>query len=89
LSHQKGATSILEALRFSLSTTRLPEFGELPVTRISSPVLTVRPPDEVILESTEISGRDAFEEVVDVEAMLNMTDPLKDRLVQLVKNREA
>ena len=46
-------------------------------TYVSSLVPTVRPPDEVIIESTELSGRDVFEEVVDVGAILAMRDPLK------------
>jgi hypothetical protein len=85
LSYQKGAVSILEALRFPVESARLPEFGDLPLTVLASPVKTVRPPDAVIVESTEISGRDAFEEVVDVEAIGNLPDPFKARLLELVQ----
>ncbi len=86
LSKQAGVSQILDGLRFPLSSGRVPEFGELPIIYISSPASTVRPPDEVIVESTEISGRDVFEEIVDVDAILSMRDPFKDRLVELVKS---
>ncbi len=85
LSKQAGVSQILDGLRFPLSSGRLPEFGELPIIYISSPASTVRPPDEVIVESTEISGRDVFEEIVDIDAFLNLRDPLKERLIELVK----
>ena len=46
---------------------KLPELGELPITFLSGPISTIRPPDNVIIESTELSGADAFEEVINLE----------------------
>ncbi|MGO9272633.1 MAG: hypothetical protein ACLQOO_20765 [Terriglobia bacterium] len=83
---QTGATQMLDALHFDLNSTRMPEFGELPITCIASSVPTVRPPDEVIMESTAMTGRDVFEEVVDVAGIQNMRDPFKDRLIELIES---
>jgi hypothetical protein len=89
LARQTGVAKLLEALRFPLSTGKRPEFGELPVPYIASVLATVRPPDEVIIESTEISGTNAFEEVVNVENLLQMSDPWYAQLVELVRTHGA
>jgi hypothetical protein len=75
LARHTGVAKLLEALRFPLSTGKRPEFGELPIPYIASVLATVRPPDELIIESTEISGTNAFEEVVNVENLLQIGDP--------------
>ena len=89
LARQTGVAMLLEALRFPLSTGKRPEFGELPVPYIASVLARVRPPDEVIIESTEISGTNAFEEVVNVENLLQIGDPWYAQLVELVRNHGA
>jgi len=86
-SRQTGATQMLDALHYDLNSTRMSEFGELPITCIASSVPTVRPPDEVIMESTALTGRDVFEEVIDVAGIENMRDPFKDRLLELMKSQ--
>lgn len=86
LAKQQGVTEILNALHFPITTHRWPEFGELPITYISADVSTARPPDSVIIESTEVSGRDAFEEVVRLGDIVSMSDPLKERLIELVRS---
>jgi hypothetical protein len=86
LGRQAGVAKVLEGLQFPVSSARRPEFGELPVACISSSIATVRPPDDVLIESTEISGTDAFEEVVNVEDIVQMRNPLRERLLELVKS---
>jgi hypothetical protein len=88
-SRQPGLGQVLAALRFPLTSGRLAETGDLPITFISSAVSTVRPPDEVIIESTEISGMPLFEEIVNIEDIRQLRDPVKDRLVELVKSHDA
>lgn len=83
---QAGLAEILAALHFPLTTEQLPDFGQLPITCLASSVSTLRPPDQVIIESTEISGMNAFEEVVNLEDIAKMGDPLKEQLVQIVRN---
>ena len=81
-----GVPKVLEALRFPLTVGKLPEFGELPVTTISAPVSAVRPPDSVLIESTEFSGKDMFEEVVSLDEIPKLSDPLKDRLLEIARS---
>jgi hypothetical protein len=86
---QKGVAPLFEALRFPGSTHHFPELGNLPITVISTAVPTVRPPDETIIESTEISGSDAFEEVIDVAAVRELKDPMRERLVATLESADA
>jgi hypothetical protein len=87
LARQPGIAKILEALHFTVQAARRPESGDLPVTLITSVVTTIRPPDDVLIESTEISGMDAFEEVVDLEAVAKIRDPFKEKLEELLKGQ--
>jgi len=83
--HQRGLLQIFDALRFPLTTTKTAEFGDLPVTRIGVGISTSRPADAVVLESAELTGMNAFEEVVNVEDIARLTDPLKERLMAIAR----
>ena len=85
IARQPGLKQMFAALHFPLTTIKLPEFGELPVTCISSAISTLRPPDGVLIESTEFSGMDAFEEVVKVDDISKLREPLKERLIELAQ----
>jgi hypothetical protein len=85
LANQPGVAQLLEGLRFPVQTLKLPEFGELPITRIGPPISTTRPSDAVIVESAELTGMDAFEEVLKVEDLSTLKDPLKDRLLEIAQ----
>jgi hypothetical protein len=82
---QVGFARTLEALRFPVSSIQLPEFGNLPVTMISAPISTTRPPDDVVNENTEISGVNVFEEIVNLEDLTRMRDPFRDQLAKIVQ----
>ena len=84
-----GAAPILSALRFPPKSVEVPEFGGLPLVYISCPISTTRPPDQVILESTEISGTNAFEEVVDLGDIRSMQDPLKAEVLGIVEEQNT
>jgi hypothetical protein len=86
VTRQSGVTRLLEALHFPMQTVRRPEFGDLPLVCVVAAVSTTRPPDEVLLESTELSGMNVFEEVVNAEDVLTLRDPLRERLLELVKS---
>jgi hypothetical protein len=87
VSRQTGVTQILEALYYRVSTDRLKEFGDLPITYLASTLSTIRPPDDVIIESTEISGTPAFEEIVNLDDIAKMSNPFKQRLIELLKTQ--
>lgn len=86
VSKQTGICQILETLHFPLSIDTSEKSGNLPVCYIASSVSTKRPPDDVIIESTEISGMDVFEEIVNIEDVARLRDPLKEKLTALVQD---
>jgi|MudIll2142460700_1097286.scaffolds.fasta_scaffold18027_3 hypothetical protein len=85
VSRQTGLTNLLSALHFPVGSGTFPEFAQLPVTTISTHVSTFLPPDEVIMESTEISGVNVFEEVIRLEDVQAIRNPMKEHLLDLVK----
>jgi hypothetical protein len=89
VSRQIGVTQILEALHFPVRSERWPDLGGLPITCISSSVSTVRPADDVIIESTEVSGTPAFEEIVHLDSIAKMPNLLKDQLTGLVRGHSG
>ena len=78
-----GLSRVFEALHFPLTAATVKEFGELPITRIGIGISTTRPSDALVLESAELTGMDAFEEVVNVDDIARLPDPLKERLLQI------
>jgi hypothetical protein len=85
LKHQPGVGKVFADLRMPLETRRFAEFGDLPVTVLGSAVPTLRPPDPVLVESTEMTGTGAFQEVVDVEALTRLRDPFHARLLEVLQ----
>jgi hypothetical protein len=85
VSRQPGLAGILDALHFPIDSIKFPEFGDLPVMAISTPVSTFLPPDDVVMESTEISGVNVFEEVVNLQDLRAIGNPFKEKLFDLVK----
>ena len=82
---QPGVMNLLNSLRFPVTVHSESEFGELPLTRIDVPVKTERPADAVIIESAELTGMDAFEEVIDLDEISRLRNPLKDRLLEIAR----
>lgn len=80
-----GLVKLFESMRFKIATSRLEGFGQIPVTLIEAPVGTLRPSDEIVIQSTEMSGANAFEEIVDLDAVAALSDPLKDQLLSVVR----
>jgi hypothetical protein len=57
------------------------------MTRITAGVATERPADAVIIESAELTGMDGFEEVVKVEDIQGLRDPLREQLLEIAKEQ--
>jgi hypothetical protein len=85
LTNQPGLLKIFDALHFPVTTVKIPEFGDLPVTRIGAAVMTRRPSDSVIQESAELTGMDAFEEVVDLDEISRLRDPMRETLLDVAR----
>lgn len=82
-----GLMQVFDALHFPLTTAKSREFGELPITRIGIGISTTRPADNVILESAELTGMDAFEELVNVDDLARLKDPLKEKLMDIARQQ--
>ena len=80
--------NLFEDLRFPLRFGELAGGGKLPIVYIESPITTTRAPDDVILQSTELSGTSIFEEVLDVGALTKLTDPLRKRVCELLADQQ-
>jgi len=87
ISKTPGLAGLLEVLHFPLASGTLPAFGGLPVTAIQSSISTSLPPDPLVIESTELSGKDAFEELVTVSDIERLRDPFKERLLRVITSQ--
>ena len=87
LTQQPGLMKIFEALHFPVTTGTVPELGALPITRIGAAISTTRPSDRIMIESAELTGMDAFEEVVQVDDIARLSDPLRERLLDIVRQQ--
>ena len=87
LTNQPGLGKIFEAMHLPITTVKVPEFGDLPVTRIGASVVTRRPSDAVLVESAELTGMDAFEEVVELEEIARLRDPLRESLMNVAREQ--
>lgn len=82
-----GLMSVFEALHFPITTTTLPEFGPIPITRIGIPVSTTCPADDMILQVADLTGIDAFEEVIAVKDLSQLRERLRTRLLDLAREQ--
>ncbi len=78
-----GLARLLESLRYKVEKVTCPETGKLPYLRLTSSVPTFRPSDSVILNVTRFSGVSRFEELVDLEAVDGLSDPLRQKIGDL------
>ncbi|HHM05134.1 MAG TPA: hypothetical protein ENJ19_05245 [Gammaproteobacteria bacterium] len=76
-----GIQRLMADLRFPLSLETSAVAGDLPFVVISSPVPTFRPQDELIQTVVQLSGLPLFEELVDVEGLQGLEDPLQQELI--------
>ncbi len=79
-----GVVALFADLRIPLDTRRAPEFGDLPLTVLASAVPTLRPPDDVLVQSTEMTGTNTFQEVVDVDRLGAIPDPFRARVAEVL-----
>jgi hypothetical protein len=84
VTRQGGLAKILDALHFPVSTGRLPGCGDLPITYLTA-LPTSLPPNEVVLESAELAGRDVFEELVQENVLAAWRDPVRERIAALIQ----
>lgn len=75
---------LMEDLRYVVRTEELTEIGGLPVVTLEAPLKTFLPPDDFIEQITQLSGIPAFQEIIDLEALDSLLDPLRESIKGLI-----
>ena len=75
---------LMEDLRYVVRTEDLTEIGGLPVVTLEAPLKTFLPPDDFIEQITQLSGIPAFQEIIDLEALDSLLDPLRESIKGLI-----
>jgi hypothetical protein len=76
--------SLLEGLRYKVEVRRSPQLGELPLITVSAPFRTLRPPDQLVAMASGLAGGTSFAEVLDVESVRSLGDPLRDETIEIL-----
>jgi hypothetical protein len=88
ITRSSGLASIFAELRYNVSTQIHPGLPSLPVVVVQSHVPTFLPPEPVIAAATELSGVNAFIELIDLEAVRQLPDPFKQHISQLLPDQQ-
>ena len=89
ITHTPGLAPLFTDLRYQLQTDSLPDLPKLPLTTITSGLPSFRPGDELILSATNFSGVPAFIELIDIDALSHLQDPLKARIDEVQAKAKA
>jgi hypothetical protein len=77
---------LLAGLRYRLEVRRLPDMGDLPLVTVSTLFPTLRPPDSVVTLASGLAGGATFTELLNVETVRNLQDPLRDQIAAIFKS---
>ena len=75
---------LLRALRFAVEVVPSGELHGLPVVTVRFELPSFRPDDGLILRASKLSGIPAFIELVDVDGVRGLVDPMKVELEKIV-----
>jgi hypothetical protein len=84
LKNFKALTHLLQDLRYKVVIQKLEDLGGLPVVILEAPIESFLPSDNFILQVTQLSGIRAFQEIIDLDAVEKMPDPLREVLQQAI-----
>jgi hypothetical protein len=79
-----GLGQLMDGLHYRLQSEVFPGLSKLPLITFSSPLPSFRPSDDLILEATGFSGVPAFIELLDIEAIRGLRDPLREEIDKLI-----
>ena len=80
---------VLQDLRYQVSVEPAPGLGTLPLVTIAATLPTFCPPDSLLLKATRFSGVPAFIELIDLDSIQTLQDPLRLRLEQAAQIRSS
>jgi hypothetical protein len=84
LDRRPEITALLKELRFEVNVGTTPGFGNLPIVTLNACLPSFRPADDLIRTATGFSGVAAFIELLDVEAVAAIPDPMRDRIQSIL-----
>ncbi|MFT5442476.1 MAG: hypothetical protein ACI8W3_001520 [Myxococcota bacterium] len=84
LDKRPDIVSLLSELRYELEVGTIPGFGELPMVTVNACLPSFRPSDSLIRTATQFSGVSAFIELIDLEAIERINDPMKRRIEAII-----
>jgi hypothetical protein len=84
LKNFKALSQLFQDLRYEVVIQKLEDLGGLPVVILKAPIESFLPSDDFILQVTQLSGIRAFQEIIDLDAVEKMPDPLREALQQAV-----
>ncbi len=78
-------STLFEGLRYKVEIRKSAQLGELPLVTVSAPLETMRPSDDLLMMATGLSGRTAFQEVLDRAAGWRIPDPLQHQVASILR----
>jgi hypothetical protein len=78
-----GIVQLLTDLRYQVGVEKSPSLGELPLVTLSACLPSFRPADQLILTAIRFSGVSAFIELIDMDMLDTLHDPLKQHLEKI------
>jgi len=85
LAKYPGIVQLLTDLRYQVGVDKSPGLGELPLVTLGACFPSFRPADQLILMATQFSGVSAFIELIDVDMLDTLDDPLKQHLEKICR----
>jgi hypothetical protein len=79
-----GLAKLLDALRYRVQSEVLTGFGSLPMITVHACLDSFRPPDDLLMTATALSGVPAFVELIQADSLRNYVDPLTEQLRNLL-----
>ena len=80
-----GLTALFADLRYEVQTQSTPELPKLPLITVTSALGSFRPTDELIVAATNFSGIPAFIELIDIDGLSRLKDPLRARIEERLR----
>ena len=83
--HTPGLAALFADLRYQVQVDTAPELPKLPLATVTSSLPSFRPSDELVLAATNFSGIPAFIELIDVDALPALVDPLQAKIAERLR----
>lgn len=81
-----GIPQLLTDLRYEVRIEKCPGLGELPFVTVSACIPSFRPVDDLILAATRFSGVPAFIELINIDTIPVLQDPLKLHIERMLQS---